>query len=224
MLSSSQPICQTYPAISSSYDTTRSWKGSVIAFALILLCLTSPCRAERLLRQAMRTVPIAVDTSTQLDVVYEDGDFIAVNKPVGYHTAPIHRWQGGSMVNILLGHLQQTPNVKENITVGVPCDSAGPEQHMQQAAAVQQLKQHQPHAKPYVVHRLDYNTSGVLLFGKRREVVPGVSAQFRSGSLLLLVIDTGASGVPESLATVYSGKPSYCCAVSCMTCLGQECI
>jgi 23S rRNA-/tRNA-specific pseudouridylate synthase len=26
-----------------------------------------------------------------LDVVFEDGDFIAVNKPVGFHTAPIHR-------------------------------------------------------------------------------------------------------------------------------------
>jgi 23S rRNA-/tRNA-specific pseudouridylate synthase len=26
-----------------------------------------------------------------LDVVFEDGDFIAVNKPVGFHTTPIHR-------------------------------------------------------------------------------------------------------------------------------------
>jgi 23S rRNA-/tRNA-specific pseudouridylate synthase len=47
-------------------------------------------RAERLLRQAMRSVPIAVDTNP-LDVVFEDGNFIAVNKPVGFHTAPIHR-------------------------------------------------------------------------------------------------------------------------------------
>eukprot|EP00775_Hariotina_reticulata_P008614 gene8614-8795_t len=68
-------------------------------------------RAERLLRQAMRSVPIAVDSSSKLDVVCEDDDFVAVNKPVGFHTAPIH--------------------------------------------------------------------SGLLLFGKRREVVPGVAAQFR---------------------------------------------
>jgi hypothetical protein len=30
-----------------------------------------------------------------------------------------------------------------------------------------------------VLHRLDYNTSGLLLFGKRRDVVPGVAALFR---------------------------------------------
>jgi 23S rRNA-/tRNA-specific pseudouridylate synthase len=38
----------------------------------------------------MRSVPIAVDTNP-LDVAFEDADFIAVNKPVGFHTAPIHR-------------------------------------------------------------------------------------------------------------------------------------
>jgi len=68
-------------------------------------CRLICCRAERLLRQAMRSVPIAVDSSSKLDVVYEDDDFVAVNKPVGFHTAPIHRWQGGSVVNMLLAHL-----------------------------------------------------------------------------------------------------------------------
>jgi 23S rRNA-/tRNA-specific pseudouridylate synthase len=32
---------------------------------------------------------------------------------------------------------------------------------------------------PYVLHRLDYNTSGLLLFGKSAQVVPGIHAQFR---------------------------------------------
>lgn len=81
------------------------------------------------------------------------------------------------MVNMLLGHLQQTPAAVNSTK----------QQHLQvserQQQDVSQLQQqpatHQPHAKPYVLHRLDYNTSGLLLFGKRREVVPGVSAQFR---------------------------------------------
>ena len=34
-------------------------------------------------------------------------------------------------------------------------------------------------AVPHVVHRLDIETSGLLLFGKRAAVVPGVCQQFR---------------------------------------------
>ena len=129
----------------------------------------------------MRTVPIAIDTTSKLDIVYEDSDFIAVNKPVGYHTAPIHRWQGGSMVNMLLGHLQQTSDATAITAKDNNVDATAMEQ---QALPQQQqpVKHHQhqlQHAKPYVLHRLDYNTSGLLLFGKRREVVPGVSSQFR---------------------------------------------
>jgi hypothetical protein len=35
-----------------------------------------------------------------------------------------------------------------------------------------------------VLHRLDYNTSGLLLFAKRRDVVPGVAAAFRCAAEL----------------------------------------
>lgn len=120
----------------------------------------------------MRTVPLAIDTTSKLDIVYEDSDFIAVNKPVGHHTAPIHRWQGGSMVNMLLGHLQQTSAASTSTAQENSSCTAAEQQALPQ-------QQQQQHAKPYVLHRLDYNTSGLLLFGKRREVVPGVSAQFR---------------------------------------------
>eukprot|EP00879_Flechtneria_rotunda_P024402 GHRR01025866.1.p1 GENE.GHRR01025866.1~~GHRR01025866.1.p1 ORF type:complete len:341 (+),score=123.94 GHRR01025866.1:140-1162(+) len=162
----------------------------------------------------MRSVPFAVDTTTPLEVVYEDGDFIAVNKPVGYHTAPIHRWQGGSMVNILLGHLaskqqqqqgQQLQQQYQQQQQPLLQDQEQEQQHLvqqhgqwQQQKRIQ-LKQQQTRnshqrqqrqyaedsiqrpvqAKPYVLHRLDYNTSGVLLFGKNGKAVPGVAAQFR---------------------------------------------
>jgi 23S rRNA pseudouridine1911/1915/1917 synthase len=93
----------------------------------------------------MRNLPFAHDPRP-LEVLYEDSDLIVVNKPPGYHTAPVHRWQTGSMVNLLLSHL---------------------------------AAQGQANAKPYVLHRLDQYTSGVLLFAKRREVVPGIAQQFR---------------------------------------------
>lgn len=32
---------------------------------------------------------------------------------------------------------------------------------------------------PYVLHRLDMNTTGVVLFGKQKDVVPAIHAEFR---------------------------------------------
>lgn len=96
-------------------------------------------RAERLLRSAMRAVPLPADPEP-IDVIYEDADFIAVNKPPRLITAPKHRYVGGSLVNRIIG-------------------SRGLE--------------------PAVLHRLDMNTTGVVLFAKARDVVPAVHAQFR---------------------------------------------
>lgn len=55
-------------------------------------------------------------------MIFEDEHLVAVNKPPGVSTAPHHRFQGGSMVNRMIGYL------------GKP---------------------------PYVLHRLDMETSGV---------------------------------------------------------------
>jgi len=147
----------------------------------------------------MRSVPIAVDFDTPLDVVFEDADFIAVNKPVGFHTAPIHRWQGGSIVSMLLAHFSKAAAAAAGGGTAGGQDAAAatqPQSQLQQEqpSATEQLPQpplqqqqqqqqpsHVAAVKPYVVHRLDYNTSGLLLFGKHREVVPGVAAQFRWG-------------------------------------------
>jgi hypothetical protein len=55
-------------------------------------------RAASLVSSAMRAVPLVADPEP-LDVVLEDPDFLAVNKPAGVQTAPVHRFLGGSMVN-----------------------------------------------------------------------------------------------------------------------------
>ncbi len=51
-------------------------------------------RAERLLRAAMRAVPLVAD-DVPVDVVYEDEHVVAVNKPAGVCTAPRHRFEVG---------------------------------------------------------------------------------------------------------------------------------
>ncbi|PRW45465.1 pseudouridine synthase [Chlorella sorokiniana] len=96
-------------------------------------------RAEELLRVAMKSTPLAADYHP-VEVLWEDEDLIAVNKPAGVITAPKHRYTGGSMVNRIIG------------TLGF---------------------------EPLTLHRLDMNTTGVLLFAKKRDIVDGVHAQFR---------------------------------------------
>ncbi|GIL81227.1 hypothetical protein Vretifemale_10278 [Volvox reticuliferus] len=52
-------------------------------------------RTAAVLQRAMAAVPLASDPAgPPLDVIFEDDHFLAVNKPVGLHTAPIHRFAG----------------------------------------------------------------------------------------------------------------------------------
>ena len=93
-------------------------------------------------------------------MLYEDEWIVAVNKPPGVSTAPHHRFEGGTMVNRMLGYLG---------------------------------------TNPYVVHRLDMCTSGVLLFGKDRSVVPEINKAFAEKTMAksYLCISVGCPGATE---------------------------
>jgi 23S rRNA pseudouridine1911/1915/1917 synthase len=95
-----------------------------------------------------------------LDVAGEDAHYLAVNKPVGATTAPSHRWQGGSMVNRVLGYTGR---------------------------------------EPFGVHRLDQNTSGLLLFAKSSAAARAAHVQFRARSVTKVYLAI-CVGVPRQLA------------------------
>jgi 23S rRNA-/tRNA-specific pseudouridylate synthase len=96
-------------------------------------------RAARLLDRAMRTIEMPRDPDPGLRVLHECARFLAVAKPAGVATTPAHRWRGGSMVNRLLWY-------------------AGEERERGTNAW--------PAFEPRVLHRLDIDTSGVLLCAK----------------------------------------------------------
>ena len=100
-------------------------------------------RAEKLLQKALREIPLAADYDP-VEVVYEDDDLVAVNKPPGQITAPKHRYTGGSIVNRIIGNMG---------------------------------------FEPAVLHRLDMDTSGILLFAKARDIVPAIHAAFRDKTI-----------------------------------------
>jgi 23S rRNA pseudouridine1911/1915/1917 synthase len=106
------------------------------------LCVTVPPAAPA------RPRPEAIP----LDVLYEDGDLIVVNKPPGLvvHPAPGHA--GGTLVNALLHHCADLAGV-------------GGEQ------------------RPGIVHRLDKDTSGVLVAAKHDRALRGLQDAFRAGAV-----------------------------------------
>ncbi len=88
-----------------------------------------------------------------LDVVYEDGDLIVINKPRGMvvHPAPGHA--DGTLVNALLAHC------------GASLSGIGGE------------------LRPGIVHRLDKDTSGLLIAAKNDRAHERLSAQLKDRSL-----------------------------------------
>lgn len=84
-----------------------------------------------------------------LDVLYEDGDILVVNKPPGLvvHPAPGHR--GGTLVNALLYHCDDLSGI-------------GGEE------------------RPGIVHRLDRDTSGLMVIAKSEMAHRHLADQFRN--------------------------------------------
>jgi 23S rRNA pseudouridine1911/1915/1917 synthase len=85
-----------------------------------------------------------------LDIVYEDRDLIVVNKPAGLVVHPAAGHAVGTLVNALIGHCGETLSGIGGVR------------------------------RPGIVHRLDKDTSGLLVVAKTDAAHQGLSAQFQS--------------------------------------------
>jgi 23S rRNA pseudouridine1911/1915/1917 synthase len=103
---------------------------------------------------AIRVDP-AAETATQaedipLSVVWEDADLIVIDKPVGMVVHPAPGSYGGTLVNALLHHCGDT------------LSGVGGER------------------RPGIVHRIDKDTSGLLVVAKSDRAHHGLAAQFEA--------------------------------------------
>ena len=107
-----------------------------------------------------------------LDVVYEDGDVIVVNKPVGLvvHPAPGH--PDGTLVNALLYH----------------CGSS--------------LSGINGELRPGIVHRIDRDTSGLIIAAKNDRAHLALAAQLQDHSLARTYEAVAVGGLKEDSGTV----------------------
>ncbi|WP_295534226.1 RluA family pseudouridine synthase [uncultured Thioclava sp.] len=97
--------------------------------------------------------PKAVETLAQdipLEVLWEDADLIVVNKPAGMVTHPAPGTPEGTLVNALLHHF------------GGNLSGVGGQ------------------ARPGIVHRIDKDTSGLLVVAKSDRAHHGLAAQFEA--------------------------------------------
>ena len=88
-----------------------------------------------------------------LDVIYEDNDLIVINKPTGMTVHPAPGAYNGTLVNALLFHC------KDNLS------------------GIGGVK------RPGIVHRIDKETSGLLVVAKNDKAHQGLSEQFAEHSI-----------------------------------------
>jgi 23S rRNA pseudouridine1911/1915/1917 synthase len=86
--------------------------------------------------------------SIPLNIVFEDDHLLIVNKPAGMVVHPAHENWTGTLVNALVYHFQNLPNMKGN------------------------------EGKPGLVHRIDKDTSGLLVIAKTEPVMSALASQF----------------------------------------------
>lgn len=92
----------------------------------------------------------AIAEDIPLDIVYEDEAIIIINKPVGMVVHPAHGARSGTLVNALLHHIGE---FRKDHPSGDP-------------------------DRPGIVHRLDKDTSGLLVVAKTEEAHRNLSKQF----------------------------------------------
>jgi 23S rRNA pseudouridine1911/1915/1917 synthase len=83
-----------------------------------------------------------------LEILFEDGDLVVVNKPAGMVVHPGAGNAGGTLVNALLGHCRDLSGVGGEL-------------------------------RPGIVHRIDKDTSGVLVVAKNDSAHRSLSLQFK---------------------------------------------
>jgi len=97
--------------------------------------------------------PLPVGEHIPLDIAYEDDDIIVVNKPAGLVVHPGNGNETGTLVNALIAHC------------GDSLSGVGGE------------------ARPGIVHRIDKDTSGLLVIAKHDRAHQGLAKQFAAHDL-----------------------------------------
>ena len=111
--------------------------------------------------EAAIPAPVALELEAErieLDIVYEDADIIIINKPQGMVVHPAHGNYSGTVVNALLSH----------------CGSLSDYNSLTGINGVM---------RPGIVHRIDKDTSGIIVIAKTNAAHLSLSEQLKEHSI-----------------------------------------
>ena len=106
-----------------------------------------------------------------LDVVYEDGDVIVINKPKGLVVHPAAGHWSGTLVNALLYHCKDLSGINGAL-------------------------------RPGIVHRIDKDTSGLLIVAKNDFAHQALAAQLKDHTLARTYEAVVCGGIREDSGTI----------------------
>jgi 23S rRNA pseudouridine1911/1915/1917 synthase len=135
-----------------------------------------------------RTRPLAAQR-LPLAILYEDEHLLALDKPAGLVVHPTGRHRDGTLVNALAWHLAEGGEGREGAAAAAgAANASGAAAEAAAAAATapgpQALAGAEPPAvRPGLVHRLDRDTSGVLLVAKSRAAHAGLARAIKARAL-----------------------------------------
>ncbi|TDI76184.1 MAG: RluA family pseudouridine synthase [Bacteroidetes bacterium] len=149
----------------------------------------------------LRPPPIEIlPQDIPLDITYEDDDLIIVNKPAGMVVHPGYGNRDGTLVNALLHHVRAQPI---SLETGLPDDFSDDDLGLSILnASTPGIGR--PGLRPGIVHRLDKDTTGLLLVAKNDVAHARLAKQFADRTIfrryraLVWGIPDPASGTVES--------------------------
>src|SRR6201996_5956286 len=116
-----------------------------------------------------------------LNVVYEDKDLIVINKPAGLVVHPAAGNPDGTLVNALIAHCGE-----DSLAIG-------------------------GEARPGIVHRLDKDTSGLLVAAKTERAMTSLAKQFANHTIerAYNAVVWGAPRMPEGMIEGQIGRSPF---------------
>jgi 23S rRNA pseudouridine1911/1915/1917 synthase len=107
-----------------------------------------------------------------IEIVYEDQDMVIVNKPAGMVTHPGYGNRDGTLVNAMLFHAGKLPVADTPVEE----DGGGDDEVEEESDEVENTEA--PEVRPGIVHRLDKETSGLMVVAKNVEAQSMLAKQF----------------------------------------------
>ncbi len=169
-------------------ELSRSRVQALLALGAVSLdevTVTSPsARTQAGLYRVLIPAPVAAEPLPEaipLTVLYEDQHLIVVDKPAGMATHPAPGSQSGTLVNALLRHCGDSLSGIGGV------------------------------ARPGIVHRLDKDTSGVMVAAKTDAAHQGLSALFAAHELerTYIALSRGAPSPPHGTIESWLGRSPH---------------